>query len=312
MNKRRYQLRISGLDETKGQIRAGSLQHVLAALLATAERTTRLLATGKSSEKGPKPKWLDATIDFTVTGLKAGSTTLEMEAPCLGSTAREAFAQQEFWRETPSFQDTALDLAAFAIEEVGANGASGDRFDTAVLQAILMFERAAGASVSYELNPKDRTGGHFVLDHHVLSRAEEQLKRIPKPRAFIASGRLDEIRHGSGRFCLVTNQNTRLLGCLDATQLDTESLRPLWGKQTTVEGMVDFKANGQPRLIQARRISVQLEGDSLFEEMSLLAIPELPVRYEDRRGRTSAFDPIDLAGAWPGDESIEDLMADLD
>ena len=104
----------------------------------------------------------------------------------------------------------------------------------------------------------------------------------------------------------------RLLGCLDTTQLDTESLRPLWGKQTTVEGMVHFKANGQPRLIQARRISGQLEGDSLFEEMPLLGEPEPHRPNKARRGRASSFDPMDLAGAWPGDESIEDLMAELD
>ncbi len=312
MNTRRYQLRISGLNESEGQIRAVTLERVVSALRATAERTTRLLATGKSSEKGPKPRWLDATTDFTITGLKAGSTTLEMEAPRLGATAREAFAQQEFWRKTPSLQDTALDLAAFAIEEVGADNPSGDRFDTAVIQAILRFGSAAVGGVSYELNPKGRAGGHFVLDQETRNRAAGQLKRIPKPKAFIVSGRLDEICHGSARFCLVTSQNMRLLGCLDTTQLDTESLRPLWGKQTTVEGMVHFKANGQPRLIQARRISGQLEGDSLFEEMPLLAIPEPHRLHKARRGPTSSFDPIDLAGAWPGDESIEDLMAELD
>ena len=312
MNTQRYQLRISGLNEAKGQIKAVTLQRVVSALRTTAERTTRLLATGKSSERGTKPKWLDATIDFTITGLTAGSTTLDIEAPRLGVTAREAFAQQEFWRETPNLQDTALDLAAFAIEEVGADDPSGDRFDTSVLQAILVFGRAAGGDVCYELNPRGPARGRFLLDHKTRDHAEGQLKRIPKPRAFIVSGRLDEIRHGSGRFCLLTSQNLRLLGCLDITRLDIEALRSLWGKQTTVEGMVHFKANGQPRLIQARRISGQLEGDSVFDEMPLLEIPESQGLYPARRGRTAPFDPIELAGAWPGNERIEDLMAELD
>ena len=138
MNTKRYQLRITGLREAEGQIKAATLQRLLDGLLTTAERTTRLLATGKGSEKGTKPKWLDATIDFTIAGLAAGSTTLEIEAPQLGSTAREAFAQQEFWREIPSLDDTALDLAAFAIDEIRADDPSGDRFDTSVLQAIMM------------------------------------------------------------------------------------------------------------------------------------------------------------------------------
>ena len=312
MNTKRYQLRITGLREAEGQIKAATLQRVLDGLLTTAERTTRLLATGKGSEKGTKPKWLDATIDFTIAELAAGSTTLEIEAPQLRSTAREAFAQQEFWREMPSLDDTALDLAAFAIDEIRADDPSGDRFDTSVLQAIVMFKRAVGKDVCCELNPRGSARGRFLLDERTCDRVQDQLKRIPKPRAFIVSGRLDEITHGSGRFCLVTGQRLRLLGRLEPSSLDIEMLRPLWGRQTTVEGMVHFKANGQPRFIEARRISGQLEGDSVFEEMPLLEIPESRGLDPVRREQAWTFDPITLAGAWPSDEPIEDLLADLD
>ena len=69
MNAHRYQLRISGLAEDEGRIKAATLQRVLDALLATAERTTRLLATGSGSAKGARPGWLGAAIDVTVTGL---------------------------------------------------------------------------------------------------------------------------------------------------------------------------------------------------------------------------------------------------
>ena len=312
MNTRRYQLRITGLREAEGQIKAATLQRVLDGLLTTAERTTRLLATGKGSEKGTKPKWLDATIDFTIIGLTAGSTTLEIEAPQLGSTAREAFAQQEFWREMPSLDDTALDLAALAIDEIGTDEPSGDRFDTSVLQAIITLKRAAGQDVCCELNPRGSARGKFLLDDNACSRVQDQLKRIPKPRAFIVSGRLDEITHGNGRFCLVTGQRMRLFGRLDPNSLDIEALRPLWGKQTTVEGIVHFKANGQPRFIEARRIGGQLEGDSVFEEMPLVETQESRGLYPVQREQVGAFDPIELAGAWPSDEPIEDLLAELD
>ena len=101
-------------------------------------------------------------------------------------------------------------------------------------------------------------------------------------------------------------------------------LRPLWGKRATVQGMVHFKANGQPRLIEARRISTGSDGDAIFEKM-----PEAEIRSgkisdlgtpEDRFravSRTSAtilrrVDPMILWGAWPGDEPVEELLAALD
>ena len=134
----------------------------------------------------------------------------------------------------------------------------------------------------------------------------------PKPRSFIISGRLDEIKHGNGRFRLVVGQGSALLGRVDPTSLDMEVLRPLWGKQTTVEGIVHFKVNGQPRLIEARRISSHQEGDNVFEEMPTIDIEDSQALYPLPREEARVFDPIQLAGAWPGDEPIEQLLAQLD
>ena len=134
----------------------------------------------------------------------------------------------------------------------------------------------------------------------------------PKPRSFIISGRLDEIKHGDGRFRLVVGQGATLFGRIDPTSLDVEALRPLWGKHTTVEGIVHFKVNGLPRLIEARRISGHQIGDNVFEEMPSVEVKEsqdlLPVPWKEAK----VFDPIQLAGAWPGDEPIEQLLAQLD
>ena len=134
----------------------------------------------------------------------------------------------------------------------------------------------------------------------------------PKPRSFIVSGRLDEIKHGNGRFRLVVGQGSALLGRVDPTSLDVEALRPLWGKHATVEGIVHFKVNGQPRLIEARRICVIKEEISSSKKCrrSTLRIRTACFLFHGRK--RSAFDPIELAGAWPGDEPIEQLLAQLD
>ena len=119
---------------------------------------------------------------------------------------------------------------------------------------------------------------------------------------------LDEIRHGGGCFRLLLEGNSYILGRLNADFLDIEALRPLRGRPTTVEGVVHFKVNGQPRLIEASKINSCLEGDRIFEK-----IPE------DRRSLGSFFkrptraaDIDNLATAWPEDESIEELLAELD
>jgi hypothetical protein len=165
MTTRRYQLRISGLTEQQGHIKAATLQRVLSALLTTAERTTRLLATGSGSAKGPRPRWLDATLDFTVTDLEPGSTIFGIDAPQLRDTACEQFAQTDLWGNRPPLEDTALDLAAQAINELQLQDPAGDYFDSSVLDAILKFRTAAGvAGVRYEMIPQGPAHGRFSLD----------------------------------------------------------------------------------------------------------------------------------------------------
>lgn len=293
-------------------------------MVKTAESATRLAATGRSSGRGAKPRWLRAALDFTVTGLNPGSTTVGIEAPRLGDVPDLDLAQQDLWLQQPSAEDTSLDLGARAAAEVQNSAGAGDYFDGHVLQAILGFGKAAKTlGVRYQLIAENRPGAGFVLDASACPSIKERLRFIPSARAVIVSGRLDEIGHGLGRFRLLTSGGS-LPGRLDRNCLDVELLRPLWGKRATVQGMVHFKANGQPRLIEARRISTGGDGDAIFEKMPEAEIRSGmisdPVTPEDRLravSRTSAtmlrrVDPMILWGAWPGDEPVEELLAALD
>ena len=301
-----------------------SLIRALGALVKTAESATRLAATGRSGGRGAKPRWLKAALDFTVTGLEPGSTTLAIEAPRLGDVPDLDLAQQDLWLEQPSAEDTSLDLGARAAAEVLSSSPPGHYFDADVLRAILKFAKAVKSpGVRYELIPESRAGTGFALEASSCPEIEARLHRIPAPRAFVVSGRLDEIGHGLGRFRLLLDGDS-LPGRLDRSHLDVELLRPLWGKPATVQGVVHFKSNRQARLIEARRISARVDGDRIFETMPKAEIavgtradavtePERfgPV-HKALREATGHVDPMILWGTWPGDEPIEELLAQLD
>lgn len=307
-------MRLEGLSEARGHIGAETLVRTLRALLGTAARATRLAATGRSVAKGPRPAWLRAAMDFTVTGLGTGSTTLDIQAPRLGDILSDDFAQHDLWLQQPDVRDTALDLGARAISEAQKASASGDHYDTSVLEEILGLGRAAAApDVRYELIPEDPARPGFVLKATACARIKEHLRLIPSPRAFVVSGRLDEIGHGTGRFRLLMEDGESLQGRLHLSSLDVELLRPLWGNPATVQGIVHFKSNGQPRFIEAFRISARAAADAIFERMPTA----VTIGYEVAVTGPSFtvirnVDPMVLWGAWPGDEPIEELLAQLD
>ena len=175
----------------------------------------------------------------------------------------------------------------------------------------------------YELIAEDRTGTGFVLEGSSCSKIRERLQLMPAPRAFVVSGRLDEIGHGLGRFRLLLG-GASLQGRLDRNHLDVELLRPLWGKLATVQGVVRFKSNGQPRFIDAHRISAHDEGDKIFEAMPRVDVTvgpqaDVPTEMEYSKPVSKPLgkamrrvDPMKLWSAWPGEEPIEELLAQLD
>ncbi len=301
-----------------------SLIRALKALVKTAESATRLAATGRSSGPGAKPRWLRDALDFTVTGLEAGSTTVAIEAPRLGDVPDLKLAQQDLWLQQPNAEDTSLDLGARATAEVQNSAAPGDYFDGNVLRAILGLGKAVRTpGARYELIPENRAGTGFALAASTCPEIAKRLHLIPAPQAFVVNGRLDEIGHGLGRFRLLLD-GASLSGRLDLGHLDVELLRPLWGKLATVQGIVHFKSNGQARFIEARRVSAHAEGDAIFGTMpeaetgvgtlaEEVMVPERFGSVATAPGKAMRrVDPMILWGAWPGDEPIEELLAQLD
>jgi hypothetical protein len=288
------------------------LHRILGALLKTSERATRLLASGSGSSRGLPPAWLRKSTDFVVTGLSQGSTIIEIDAPRLADVAEEAFAQTDFWIAQPSVEDTALDLAAEAILEAENVNSTGERFDASVLDSILEFKKAVRSSgATFELRRPGKKAKPVSLTADAYTTIDSRKSQLPSPQAFILSGKLDEIRHSGGRFQLLFKDSQALPGRIHAEFLDEESLRPCWGRNVTIEGTVFFKANGKPRAIEARSIAPFAEGDEVFESIPQSHPGTQDLLFPEFISDARRADPMKLWGAWPGDEPLEELIAEL-
>lgn len=316
MKSRTYTLRGRGLESRDGEIRWTALGEVLGRLRRVAERVARLRATGVSSAVGARPRWLEATLDFTVTGLGGGSTVLRCRAPCLGETAREQFGRRRPWSEfePPDLDDTALDLAGEAIRSLDSEsspGATSDaRYDRPVIEAIVAFGKAGGVpGVGCTLARDGSAGPSFVWNDAVRARAERRLERLPSAQAYVVTGRLDRIRHRDGRFRLRLRDGRSLSGHLDPAKIEVEALR---GREATVTGMVHFRPDGAPRAIVAGHLAPYTAADEIFEPLPRSALPGSSVITPEFERLASEFDWDRIRGVWPGDETIEELLDRLD
>lgn len=314
MNQASYELRLQNLDEADGEIKADDLTRVLNALLLTAERASRLFVLGEGSAPGNRPAWLTACRGVTVKGLKKGSTVLALQAPTLEEVASEQFAQKDFLRETPDLKNSALDLAARAIQEATSAEAESDLLDASVIDAALKFEKAVkGSNIIYSFKPKDGTSGSFQLKEGDYEVMKGKKAALPEPCAFVVSGKLDVIQHTKGQFKLALSNGETLLGRIHPEFLEQAALQNLWGQKVTIEGMVSFRANGSARLIVARKLLPETEGDAVFASLPHAKTSlQQSVFFSEDAPVSEKADPMSLWGLWEGDESVDELLAQLD
>ncbi len=97
----KYKIKLNNLNTPKGTISVLALRELVERLIDASEKALKLAIDGTSSKKGQPPAWLKASVDFLVTGLKEGSTVIEMDCPTLKETAKEKIAQRDLWSIVP-------------------------------------------------------------------------------------------------------------------------------------------------------------------------------------------------------------------
>lgn len=306
----KYEIRLKGLATPDGTISVKALLELMGSLTDCAERGLRLAVEGSSVKTGRTPAWLERAVDFTISGLKKGSTVLSLDAPQLGEVIGDELRQQDFWVTPPTPRDTALTLFAKSLHETTRENLESDYYDSGVLKGLLSFKRFMKTDVStIEILSKARPADRISLTSAALEKVERLKVKTPDPHAVIVSGQLDAIQHSRRRFLLALPDQT-IQGRIDDKHLTAENLREYWGKEVTIKGVVHFKPSGKVQLLEAHVIKHKERGEEIFAEMPQ-AFTEIEL-FGEVLQKPDRKDWLQKVWAqWPGDESIEEILQDL-
>jgi hypothetical protein len=312
MNTVKYQLRLRGLQTPDGTVRVRVLTGVLDRLLSFAERGLRLAIEGQSVKRGTLPSWIAKSVDMTVTGIQTGSTILDIEAPMLGDTVGEQIRQQDFWVTPPSPSDTAFTLVVRSVNDATSEDLESEYYDGGVLESLRgMRSFVEGENQFLELRAIDRPQEQFSLGRQEIERVDRLQVRTPVSQAFIVSGVLNAIEHSRRKFQLVVDQGQIIPGRVNEEFMSAEDMRHLWGRKVSVKGVVHFKPSGHVRLLDAHLLKPMESGEEIFGALPQAQTEAAFVR--DVASPQSQKDWLkDVWGQWPGDESMEELLADIE
>jgi len=249
------------------------------------QRTLRLALEGESVKAGGRPGWLARACDFSITRIDLQTGTLEIELPELGVQVGAMLGQDDFWKERPGNEDDVMIVFLRALREMTTEFLDGDFYDIRILEGLARVGRFLKAhqlavdlidrgprdsellEPQLEFRAENRRFQPVTLDAEVLEKVSRLQALTPQPRRLLISGRLDMIRHRSGRFQLMVQGGSGIPGRASRDCLPPDKMRDLWGARVTVRGMVHFKASGEARYIEADRIQKQGRGQTYLERL---------------------------------------------
>jgi hypothetical protein len=123
-------------------------------------------------------------------------------------------------------------------------------------------------------------------------------------------GKVDEIRHSDRAFTLVLQSGEQIRGVL--AEGEPEALAPFFGKLAVVEGVAQFRPSGSLLRVDADLPQPASEQDLVLWSESPRPLFAPMDQRELRRPQRPDSGINAVIGAWPGDETDEEIFAWLE
>lgn len=284
---------------TSGQLVAG----LFGVFAQGTERALRYRLEGRSTAPGASPASFRTAADFKLLDIAAtrGIRTFELRARPLFESMPERFAQGQLFEEFDPHKSP-FDLFEDALEDALLGRADSDAFDFPLLETCIDLKSVLGAGLdSLEI----KNGRTLIVDAERIEHVVELARQAYSSRRVRLAGRLETIRYSDCRFTLILASGTKIAGT--AKELGSETLRDHFGQDVIVSGTADFRPSGRLLRINAENVEPATHKDlQLFAAMPRPLNAAAPLERRIVRGGLSA-----LLGQWPGEESTDDLLAQL-
>lgn len=293
-----------------GTIPFDMLVEIAEALKEVSGGALRVLMEGHSTKKGKQPEWLQASTAFELTGLKPGSTVLEINTPRLSDTlvsAQMPLPYGDIQIEDIS-KGSALDLGLMAFQQA-FQGDDTSLLDKALLKDMQRLKRVF-----------NNNHGSFILSGRNRSSIRlnaERFKQIRRLESSIApsitariTGKLELMRHSNSSVQIIADGQTIRAYLTD--RLSFADAKEFFGEEVTLDGIAHFDAKRKVSRFEVKTIRLASASDDYFRRMPEPLAQQLSMVQEAQIQGYSGTKLNKVIGKWPGTETLSELLAMLD
>ncbi len=300
-----YEVKLKGSPQDDGTISLEKLAELSSILLDIARDAMQIRVNGFSKSRGKRPSQVIEGVRIDLVGLKEGSTILELSAPLIIQqlSGVQMDLDHPEWDQLYG-QESGMSLVIKSFQQ--ALSKKHDSFlDKPLLKDMKRLRKVLGSeneTVTISNGNPETTITLNQLDFERIKVLEEQ---TPDPQKVAVVGKLDLLEHSRSRVKVIMKEG-------HATGFLTDELREggveqYWGKELALIGTGYFRPDGKLSYIHIDQISSPGDSDDIFRRLPKSESVEQQIQRQLREGKKS--NPLgEIRGAWPGDESLEELL----
>jgi hypothetical protein len=211
-----------------------------------AEAALRLYVEGYSSNKrGRDPEWVEKSLDFTLAGIRKGSTILVVKAPPLTETLGDY--QQPLYDELgvkSIKKQSAISLGLRAYEKATRLRSEEETLDKNLLNVMLGFKKLFDGNTKGRISIGAATGKkQIVIAQKSLQKIKVLEEATPIDQRIKLTGKLEMMRHSTNLLELI-NASGKYKAHL-SKDLTFEKAKSFFGEEVTCTGVAHYNPRGK-------------------------------------------------------------------
>ena len=304
-----YDIQLRGDEKDNGLIEFDRLNHLTQSTKEIATKALMLRVGGFSELRPPKHLLKSLSIYLeSLSGNKTEGTYLLLN--CENFEKNIASLQLNAFKPAEELlQLTPMALVIQTFRSALIEDEDKDYLDKPLLKTLLKFKKnfINDNEIIYFSNRSSIPAIEVTIDD--FEKIEDLEESIPEPNKVIINGKLDEMKYSKSKLVLITAQGPVNAFSKDASSI--YSLKDYFGKELTITGMAHYKPGGKLSFIEIQDFAEPGEKDVFFSRIPHAMSVQQQIAFEVKSGKSK--NPLrELTGQWPGDESLDDLLKQLD
>ena len=306
----KYEIRLAGAEQDDGRIELDRLVQLAQSITNIARGALQVKLVGISNEKGRRSEKISTALKIKLSNLKKGSTILELECEPFRTTLEghpgDLF-KSEILEQLPD--KTPMSLVIESFREAFDYNEDSTFLDKPLIKRLKDFRKIFVSNNESLTISNQGSIPELILKKGDFKKIGILEDSIPEPQEIVLNGVVEELKFSKLRVGIATKEG--LVNAVLSEDLEPVDISKFWGKELTIAGRMHFLPSGKPSFIYIERLFTPNEFDSYFSRpVNKLNIDQQIQRKLKQQKHTNYLG--EFVGQWPGEESIEDILKDLD